>query len=40
MIAGDAEKAVKCYRAAIETKVGTYMEYGSADMELRRIGKR
>jgi lipoprotein NlpI len=40
MIAGDAEKAVDCFRKAIETNVGTFMEYGSADMELRRIGKR
>ena len=40
MIEGDADKAVDCFRKVIDTKVGAFMEYGSADMELRRIGKR
>lgn len=40
MIAGDAKKAQACFKKVIETRVGSYMEYSTSDMELRRIGKR
>ena len=40
LIAGDSTKAHKCFKRVIETRVGSFMEYGTADMELRRIGKR
>jgi len=40
MIAGERDRAVERFEKCLATKVGSFMEYGSAHMELRRIGKR
>ena len=40
LIAVDSDKAYATFKKVLETRVGSFMEYGTADMELRRTGKR
>jgi lipoprotein NlpI len=39
-IEGNDKKATESFKQCVATNVGSYMEFASADMDLRRTGKR